>query len=179
MTFCSRGGGRSFRGLVRTDAHQLRPVAGDSPAAEGLKVAARAHQTLIWERHRHALRLRSTLREYFPAALEAFDELTAPHTLELLTLAPDPARARRLTRGRILAVLRRTGRRNLEDKTVRIHAGLRREQLAQPDGFVAGHAAVVLALVGLLKTLTAQIDTLAELVVATLEEHADAAIYRS
>jgi len=36
--------------LVRTDAARHRPVAGDSPAAVGIKVLARAHQRLIWER---------------------------------------------------------------------------------------------------------------------------------
>ena len=77
--------------MVRTDSHQLRPVAGDSPEAEAIKVAARAHQTLIWERSRHLLRLRAALREYFPAALEAFDDLAAADTLELLAKAPDPA----------------------------------------------------------------------------------------
>jgi len=84
------GDAHALADMVRTDAHQLRPIAGDSPQAEGIKVAARAHQTLIWDRHRQALRLRSALREYFPAALEAFDDLTAPHALELLALAPTP-----------------------------------------------------------------------------------------
>ena len=31
--------------MVRTDAHQLRAVAGDSALAEGIKVVARAHQS--------------------------------------------------------------------------------------------------------------------------------------
>jgi hypothetical protein len=35
------------------------------------------------------LRLRTGLREFFPAALRAFDDLTAPDTLELLAAAPD------------------------------------------------------------------------------------------
>jgi hypothetical protein len=48
---------------------QLRQVAGDSHAAEAVKVLARAHQQLIGERTRHLLRLRSALREFFPAAL--------------------------------------------------------------------------------------------------------------
>jgi methyl coenzyme M reductase alpha subunit len=51
------------------DAHVL---------AEAIKLVARAHQTLIWDRHRHLLRLRGALREFFPAALDAFDDLTAP-----------------------------------------------------------------------------------------------------
>jgi transposase len=70
--------------MVRTDSHQLRAVAGDSPGAEAVKVVARTHKTLIWERTRQVQRLRHQLREYFQAALEAFDDLDAPDALELL-----------------------------------------------------------------------------------------------
>ena len=52
--------------MVRTDRHQLRAVAGDSELAEAVKVTARAHQTLIWDRQRHMLRLRSALRGTSP-----------------------------------------------------------------------------------------------------------------
>ncbi|WP_194900212.1 IS110 family transposase, partial [Catenulispora pinisilvae] len=55
--------------MVRTDAHQLRGVAGDSDLAEAIKVVTRAHKTLIWERTRHTQRLRHALRDFFPAAL--------------------------------------------------------------------------------------------------------------
>ena len=37
--------------MVRTDAHQLRKMAGDSPDAEAVKVVARAHKTLIFRTH--------------------------------------------------------------------------------------------------------------------------------
>jgi transposase len=76
--------------MVRTDSHQLRAVAGDSAQAEAVKVITRTHKTLIWERTRHTQRLRHALREYFPAALEAFEDLDAADTLELLAKAPDP-----------------------------------------------------------------------------------------
>ena len=79
--------------MVRLDRHQLRPVAGDSAQAEAVKVLSRAHKTLIWERTRHLLRLRHALREFFPAALVAFDDLTATDALNLLGAAPDPASA--------------------------------------------------------------------------------------
>ena len=36
--------------MVRTDSHQLRAVAGDSAESEGIKVLARTHKMLIWER---------------------------------------------------------------------------------------------------------------------------------
>jgi transposase len=61
--------------LVRTDRHNHRPIAGDSLDAEAIKVLARAHQSLIWARTRHTNGLRSALREYYPAALLAFEDL--------------------------------------------------------------------------------------------------------
>jgi hypothetical protein len=54
---------------------------------------ARAHQSLVWDRTRQVLRLRAVLREFYPAALEAFADLDAADTLELLAVAPDPDRA--------------------------------------------------------------------------------------
>ena len=53
--------------VVRTDAHQLRPAAADSPAVQAVKVLTRTHKTLIWERAAVVLRLRAQLLEYFPA----------------------------------------------------------------------------------------------------------------
>ena len=86
--------------MGRTDSHQLRPAAGDSPEA-AIKVLARTHKTMIWERTRQAQRLLHQLLEYYPAALEAFSDLDAPDTLELLGRAPDPQRGRNLTRAQV------------------------------------------------------------------------------
>jgi transposase len=102
--------------MVRTDSHQLRQVAGDSELAEAIKVVARAHKTLIWERTRHVQRLRQALQDFFPGALEAFEDLTAADALELLGKAPDPESAARLTRSQITAALRRARRRHVDDR---------------------------------------------------------------
>ena len=111
-----RGDAHMLTDMVRTDSHQLRAVAGDSPDAEAVKVVARTHKTLIWERTRQVQRLRHQLREYFPAALEAFDDLDAPDALELLGKAPDPAKAAKLTRAQISAALKRARRRDIPGK---------------------------------------------------------------
>ena len=71
-----RGDARVLADLVRTDAHQHRPVAADSDLVEAIKLVARSHQSAIWSRRRLANQLRSVLRESSPAAVEAFDELT-------------------------------------------------------------------------------------------------------
>jgi hypothetical protein len=62
--------------MGRTRRHQMRELAADSDIAEAVKIAARAHQKLVWERTRHLLRIRPALREYFPAALEAYAALS-------------------------------------------------------------------------------------------------------
>jgi transposase/transposase IS116/IS110/IS902 family protein len=165
--------------MVRTDAHQLRAVAGDSAQAEGIKVLARAHQSLIWDRHRQLLRLRSALREFFPAALEAFADLTAPDALELLAAAPDPTRAARLSRSRIAGALSRARRRNVEAKAAAIQAALRTEQLSLPPVLTSAYAATVGATVAMIATFNAQIATLQGQVEQCFGQHPDAEIILS
>ena len=82
------GDAKVLADMVRTDRHNHRPVAGDSEVAEAIKVLARVHQTMVWSRTRQSNFLRSTLREFFPAALVAFDDLTSGDALEVLKVAP-------------------------------------------------------------------------------------------
>src|SRR6266567_3612355 len=132
-----RGDAHMLTDMVRTDSHQLRAVAGDSPDAGAVKVVARAHKTLIWERTRQVQRLRHQLREYFPAALAAFEDLDAPDALELPARAPDPARAAKLTRAQVSAALKRARRRDIAGKASAILAALRGEHLGQPAALTA------------------------------------------
>jgi hypothetical protein len=165
--------------MVRTDAHQLRPVAGDTSLVEGIKVVARAHQSMIWDRTRHALRLRAALREFFPAALEAFDELTAADALELLAAAPDPETAAGLSRNRIAGALKRARRRDVAGKAERIQAVLRAEALRQPAVLAGAYAVTVGSSVAVITVLNSEIATLQGQVEAHFGRHPDAEIYRS
>jgi Transposase IS116/IS110/IS902 family len=165
--------------MVRTDRHQLRAAAGDSDLAEAIKLLARAHQTLIWDRHRHLLRLRAALVEFFPAALAAFPDLAAADALELLQAAPEPTSAARLSRPRVAAALTRASRRGVQAKAAQIQQALRAEQLPQPETVVAAYAATVRAAVAVIGTLNAQIAALAGQVEAHFGEHPDAELYRS
>ena len=109
--------------IVRLDRAAHRTVAGDTVLAEAIKLAARSHQNLVWERTRHMLRLRSALREFYPAALRAFPELDAPDALEVLSKAPDPDAGSRLARRTIAAAHAHAHRR---DPAARLHLRSRR-----------------------------------------------------
>ncbi|WP_344515461.1 IS110 family transposase [Dactylosporangium maewongense] len=165
--------------IVRLDHAHHRAVAGDSPAAEAVKLVARAHRNLIWDRTRQVLRLRAALREFFPAALHAFDDLTASDALELLDRAPDPDQAARLPRLTIVAALRRAGRRNLDAKADVIQQTLRRDQLRQPGPVQHAYAAIVSSQVQLINTLNVEIAEFGQVVAEHFGRHRDAERYLS
>jgi hypothetical protein len=174
-----RGDSHMLADMVRTDSHQLRTVAGDSPDASAVQVVARTHKTLIWERTRQVQRLRYQLREYFPAALAAFEDLDALDALELLARAPDPARARRLTRAQVSAALKRARRRDIPAKATAILAALRSAQLGQPEAVTAAYAVTARSLIAVITVLNEQVKALESEVEAVFGRHPDAEIYLS
>jgi transposase len=165
--------------IVRLDRANHRPVAADSDQVEAIKLAARTHQGMIWERSRQVLRLRSTLVEFFPAALEAFPDLDEPDALELLAAAPDPDRAAWLPLSRISAALTRAQRRNVAERARRIQQLFRTSELRQTPALQATYAAVVTAQLQLVATLNEQVDALGLVVEQHFGRHPDADIYAS
>jgi transposase len=165
--------------IVRLDHDHHRQVAGDSPAAEAVKLLARAHQSLVWDRTRQVLRLRSVLREFFPAALQAFDDLAAGDALELLDRAPDPDQAARLARLTVVAVLRRAGRRDLEGRATTIQQIFKTQQLRQPRPVQTAYAAIVSSQVQLINVLNIEIDELGRVMADHFGRHRDAERYLS
>jgi transposase len=174
------GDAKLLADLVRTDRHNHRPIAGDTPTVEAVKVLARGHQNLIWTRTRHTNALRSALREYYPAALEAFDDLADRDTLAILGRAPTPADAKRLSVSKIRSALKAAGRqRNLDTRALQIQEMLRREQLAAPAAVTAAFAATTRAAVGVIAELNRQIAELETELATHFETHPDADIYLS
>src|ERR1700754_1495770 len=166
--------------LVRTDRHNHRPIAGDSPDAEAIKVLARAHQNLIWTRTRHTNALRSALREYYPAALVAFEDLAHGDALGVLGRAPSPEQGARLSLTAIQSALKRGGRqRNIAARAREIRAALGTKQLAAAATVTAAFAATTRATVGIIAELNHQISELEAALAAHFETHPDADIYLS
>ena len=181
------GGGKSdtsdakvLADLVRTDRHNHRRIAEDSQQATAIKLLARGHQNLIWARSRQINQLRAVLREYYPGALLAFDELADRDALAVLAKAPTPAAGAKLTPSQVRAALRRGGRqRYLDTRAEQIVTALRSPQLHAPEHTVAAFAALTTAAVHVLGELNQQIDALGASLAEHFEQHPDAAIYLS
>ena len=174
------GDAKVLADLVRTDRHNHRPVAADSDQVLAVRALARAHQSMIWARNRQASQLRSALREFYPAALAAFDDLTSGDAVAVLKVAPQPARGAALSRAQITAALRRGGRtRRLPERTAAVQAALRSPQLIPAPGLAAAMGATVAAMAAVTGEMNTQIAALERELAAGFEQHPDAQVVRS
>jgi len=166
--------------MVRTDRHNHRLIAGDSEQVEAIKVLARAHQSMVWSRGRQSNHLRSTLREFYPAALVAFEDLTSTDALAVLRAAPTPELGKRLSRAKIASALARGGRqRRIEERSIEIQAALRSEQLAASGIVSAAMGASVAASVAVISEMGTQVACLAEELASGFKAHPDAEVILS
>ena len=166
--------------IVRTDRHNHRQIAGDTEIVGALKHVARGHQNLIWERTRNTNRLRNNLLEFFPAALEAFENLASNDALALLDKAPTPAAAARLSIAQIRSALRAGGRqRNLDSKAAEIQALLREPRLQAPAQVETAFGATTKSAVAIISEINRQIAALETELANHFEQHPDTDIYLS
>jgi transposase len=175
-----RGDALMLADLVRTDRHKLRPLGEDSELAEAIKVLARSHKSLIWARQQFGNQLRSTLREFYPGALEAFgDDLYEADSLALLKQAPTPTQGRALSLAKITSALRKARRHNAEERALAIRDALRAPRLEQPALVAQARGVAVADLARLIREITARIDHQEEELSRSLKVHPDAEIYLS
>ena len=183
----STSGAKSDRGdahvlaeIVRLDRAHHQVLTPDSELVEAIKVLARIHQNLIWTRQRQANQLRSLLREFYPAALAAFDDLAGRDALAVLAAAPTPAAGRALTVEKITELLRQAGRRRyLTTTAVKIHRALQAEYLQVLPQITDAYGGATSALVSILTEMCRQITTVEEQVVTYFSRHPEGKIYLS
>jgi len=169
----------SFGDALRTDGHGWRLLQSDDPLTQELRILCRDEVQLIQQRTALVVQLRAALREYYPAALEAFDDWTHPSAWAFVEAFPTPGD------------LVRAGKRRWE-KFLHVHklyrpqtAARRMETFAQADRF-AGPPAVtraksrlVLATAAQLKVLQKQIDQYRQAIGELFARHPDHDVFGS
>jgi transposase len=171
--------------ILRVDAHVHRTLPADSELAQAIAVLARAQQNAVWRRSKATNELRSVLREYYPAFLDAFagksaTNLATPHVRAVLAIVPTPADAAKLTKARVGAALRRAGRKRGIDKLAAdIVKCLRAPQLRQPELVEKAMGRQTLALLAMLDAACAGADELEQAVTEEFRKHSDHAVITS
>ena len=125
--------------------------------------------------------MRSSQKDYFPGALEAFGtDLASVDATAVLGVAPTPAMARTLSRAKIVSALRRGGRqRHLEERAATIQQVLRREQLAQAPILENAYGITTSATVAIIVQLNESLGELEAALSEHFEQHPDAKIIHS
>ena len=183
----STSGAKSDRGdayvlaeIARLDRHNHRPLTGDTELADAVKVLARTHHGFVWNRQRQVNQLRAMLREFYPAALDAFPKLHHPDALAVLAIASTPATGRRLRRSQIAAALRRGGRKvSIDQRAEQIQAALRIEHLEAPAVLADAMGQAVSASIAVITELISQTEQLETTMSDHLSQHPDAKTLRS
>jgi len=165
--------------LLRTDRHAHRPLPADSDLGQAVSVLARAHQDLVWARQQDTNRLRSLLREFFPAALAAFPDLTTKTALTVLAAAPTPSAAGRLSRANLVDLLHAAGRGTRPTDAGRLAATFAADQLRQPPLVEQAMGEAVRAIVRTLTATNDAITGLEQALAASFDLHPDAEILDS
>ncbi|WP_380282584.1 IS110 family transposase [Kitasatospora purpeofusca] len=167
--------------ILRTDMHAHRPLPDDSDLARAVAVLARAQQDAVWNKQQMANQLRSLLREYYPAALAAFEPwkngLCRPEAREILKTAPTPAKAARLTRTQLAAALKSAGRqRGIDAEVERLREVFRAGWAHQPPLVEDALGRQMLALLGQLTAACTAAEDLAQAVEEVFPQHPAAEI---
>jgi len=170
--------------ILRTDMHAHRPLPQDSDLARAIAVLARAQQDATWNRQQVANQLRSLLREFYPAALDAVagwqNGLCRPEARELLRLAPTPGKAARLSLAQLRSAFKRAGRqRGIHAEAERLRGILRGDYARQPPLVEDALGRQTLALVGQLEAACTAADDLAKAVEEAFPKHPDAEVITS
>jgi transposase len=161
--------------------HAHRPLPADSELARAVAVLAQAQQDATWNRQQIANQLRSLLREYYPAALDALapfkNGLCRREAHELLKLAPTPTKAARITRTQLHAALKRAGRqRGIAAEADRLREVFRAPYAHQPLLVEDALGKQMLALLVQLEAACTAADDLAKAVQEAFPQHPDAEI---
>ncbi len=165
--------------IMRTDRDAHRPLPDNSEQVSAVRVLARAHQDAVHARQQTANRLRSLLREFFPAALQAFPDLTTRTALAVLAAAPTPTAAKALTRAGLTDLLHAAGRGTRPTEASRLVEVFTAEQLHQPPQVEQAMGAAVAALVVTLHGNAQAVHDLEHALAPSFEQHPDAEIIDS
>jgi transposase len=165
--------------ILRTDRHLHRPLPGVSEQGRAIKTLARQHQEAIWALQQTINRLRSVLLEFYPQALQAFPNLTHKAAVTVLAAVPTPAAGQKLTRSRLVTLLRRAGRGNHPALVEQILADLRTPALRQSARIEDAYGNTVGGLIRIVVAQQQAVDQLATELGHQFDTHPQAVILRS
>jgi transposase len=164
---------------LRTDGHAWRPLRPQDEATATLRLLCRDEIALI--EHRTALvnQLQATLSEYYPLALESFDEWAKPFAWAFVRAFPTPAALANAGRRKWQNFLHVHKLWRTETASERLDRWARGQQLNASSAVVSAKSLLALSLVNVLETLQRQIQQYRSRITEAFAKHPDHDIFGS
>lgn len=170
----------SFADALRTDGHAWRPLRPEDPQTQLLRLLCRDEIALIEQRTALANQLRHALREYYPAAVEAFDDWTMPAAWEFVLRFPTPQELAQAGKRRWEKFLHihRLARPTTYEKRLEVFA--RAAAFVSPsESVTAAKSLLAMAIVTQLRTLEKLLKDYRRRIEQAFADHPDSDIFNS
>jgi transposase len=170
----------SFGDALRTDGRDWRPLLPEDPQSQLLRILCRDEIALIEQRTALVLQLKAALHEYFPAALEAFDDWAQRFAWEFVAQFPTPKALVTAGKRRWQSFLHthRLCRPATMEKRLEVFA--RADQFASPSSSVTtAKSLLAVTLAKTLRALQGQIDEYRKQIEQAFSDHPDGGIFAS
>jgi len=164
---------------LRTDGHAWRPLRPQDEATTTLRALCRDEIALIEQRTALVNQLQAALREYYPAALAAFEDWTAAHAWALVVQLPTPARLQAAGKRRWEKFLHTHRLWRPQTVTARLEIFAQANALPASPAVTAAKSLLAVSLVRVLVTLQAQLDEYRRRITEAFRQHPDHDIFGS
>jgi len=161
---------------LRTDRERFHVLKPDSPLLRELRILVRDQQKLIRSQSRFLNQLRACLKDYYPMALEIFNDFDSPVALAYLKQYP---KVTSVSPKKLEKLLRQHRHPNPQAKAQEIAEKLSGPQIFVEDFTVRAKSRMLLTLVEQLQSLRVQINEYQKEIDRLFEKHPDFEIFKS
>lgn len=176
---CDRLDAWSFGDALRTDGHGWRRLQADDPLTQELRILCRDEIQLIQQRTALVCQLRAALREYYPAALEAFNDWVAPSSWSFAEKFPTPQALAKAGKRRWEKFLHTHRLARPERYAQRLEIFARADQFRGPPAVTNAKNRLAVALVKQLQILEKQLQNYRQTIESLFGQHPDNDIFGS
>jgi transposase len=169
----------SLADALRLDGAQWKPLKPLDPLTQQLRLLCRDEMNLIEQRTALINQLQQALSEYYPAALEAFDDWTRPSTWQFVLEFPTPEILAKRKRSRWVKFLHTHKLWRPETAEKRLEIFARAQAFCGSPALTAAKSLLAVSLARMLGTLQNQLDEYRCQIEKLFEEHPDHDLFGS
>lgn len=169
----------SLADALRTDGQHWKALHPEDPLIVELRLLCRDEVGLIQERTALILQLKAALHEYYPAALEAFDDWTLPSAWALIETFPTPQQLAAAGKRKWQNFLNANKLYRPDVQARRLEIFARADQFTSSSGVTNAKCLLARARVKMLRAVESQLELYRERIEALFAKHPDSGLFGS